>query len=371
MDMHTFLEKLPKVELHCHLEGTITAQTFAQLATKHGMPLHSYQDPAELFAFDKFGLPLRSESSDKPSGSLVEFYLTGYSQISQSVRDVEDFSRVTYETLADAARSGVRYIEMFWSPAEHLNVGVPYPVQVEGLAKGIRAAEVDHGVQCRMIAGINRDEGPAKGVELVQHMIEHPSEYVIGIGLDYDEEGHPPEAFWKAFRLAKQAGLHCTSHACEWARPPHDVETCLDLLACERIDHGYRVLFDTQITKRCADEGIVFTVIPLTAVFPLQNPQDWVAHGFTPGVPAIKLMVERGLRIMLNSDDPGMLNFSRIQNYYVAADVVGFKGADFKQFSLNGIAGSWLDDSTKRRWTKEWSDQIDGLLSQLETQPAL
>ena len=78
-------------------------------------------------------------------------------------------------------------MEMFWSPAEHLNVGVPYAVQVEGLANGIRAAEVDFGVQCRMIAGINREDGPAKGVELVQLMIENPNEYVIGIGLDYDE----------------------------------------------------------------------------------------------------------------------------------------------------------------------------------------
>jgi adenosine deaminase len=138
----------------------------------------------------------------------------------------------------------------------------------------MRAAEADHGVQCRMIAGINREEGPAKGV--------------------------------------------------------------------------------------------VFTVIPLTAVFPSLAPGDWLAHGLDPSAPAIKTMAERGLRIMLNSDDPGMLNFSRLQNYNVAADVVGFTPSDFKQFALIGIAGSWLDDSTKRRWTKDWSEEIDGLIAQLE-----
>lgn len=349
MDLNTFFKQLPKVELHCHLEGAARPSTFADLGAKHGLELPSYEDPAQLYQFEP----------------TLPGFLKVYSLVSQSIRDRDDFRRITYEALEDAAGWGVRYREMFWSPMEHLDVGVPFRDQVEGIVNGLRDAEKDFGIQCRMICGINREESPERGVELVQHMIDNRSDYIIGVGLDYDEAGNPPEKMWKAFRLAGNAGFRRTAHACEYMRPPADVETCLDLLGCERIDHGYRTILDAEITKRCADDGVVFTTIPVVQTYGLYGtPKEWEEHGLEASeFPyPIKSMLNRGLRVTFNSDDPGILRFDLLQDYAMAAELMGFGPGDFKTLMLNGIDGAWLDETTKGRWRKEWSREIDAMI---------
>jgi adenosine deaminase len=188
---------------------------------------------------------------------------------------------------------------------------------------------------------------------------------VIGVGLDYDEAGNPPEKMWKAFRLAAKAGLRRTAHACEYMEPPEHVETCIDLLGCERIDHGYRIILGPEITKRCADEGIVFTAVPALQIYGgYGTPKEWEEHGLEASeFPyPIKTMFNRGLRITFNSDDPGIMQIDLLQDYAMAAEDMGFGPGDFKTVILNGIDGAWLGETTKRQWTREWSREIDGMI---------
>ncbi len=349
MDLNSFLKQLPKVELHCHLEGAVRPSTFADLGTKHGLELPSYEDPAQLYQFE-------------PN---MTGFLRVYSLVSQSIRDRDDFRRVTYEALEDAVGCGVRYREMFWSPMEHLDLGVPFRDQKDGIVDGLRDAEKDFGVQCRMICGINREESPERGVELVQHMLDNRSDFIIGIGLDYDEAGNPPEKMWRAFHLARDGGLRRTAHACEYMRPPADVETCLDILGCERIDHGYRVLLDAETTRRCADEGVIFTTIPVVQTYGEYGTSDeWEDHGLRASeFPyPIKTMFNRDLRVTLNSDDPGIMRFDLSQDYALAAELMGFGPKDFRTLILNGIDGAWLDEATKRQWRQDWSREIDAMI---------
>jgi adenosine deaminase len=343
MDLNTFLTQMPKVELHCHLEGAVKASTFVELATKHGVDLPPYTDPTDLYDPDDFVI-----------------FLETYSRVSSSIRDRDDFRRVTYETLQEASDSGVRYREMFWSPSEHLDVGVPFKEQLEGIVDGIREAEADFEVECRMIAAINREKSPELGFELVEMMVENRSEYLIGLAMDFNENGNPPEKFWKAYRLAGEAGFHRTAHACEEIAPPQYVETCLSLLGCDRIDHGYRVILDDVITQRCADEGVVFTVIP--SVQPYLMEADPLFRDEYP----IKSMMDRGLLVMLNSDDPTMLGFNPAQNYILAYEQMGFEPTVFKELVLNGIEGAWLDENTKRQMRKDWAQEIDQMMSSLD-----
>jgi adenosine deaminase len=250
---------------------------------------------------------------------------------------------------------------------EHLHIGLALNDQIAGIYDGIRDAEADFGVQCRMIAAINREETPEAAVELIQLLIENRHECVIGVSMDYNEENHPPEEHWRAFRLAEKAGYHRTAHACEWIRPPRDVATCLDLLGCERIDHGYRTVLDPEITRRCAEEGVVFTTIPIVCMFNLSvRAEERERLGMDPNECALKSMVDRGLRIMFNSDDPGLIGLDLAGNYGIAMQKLGLTPGDLKPFVLNGLDGSWLDDSTKRTWKAIWSKEIDELVSQLD-----
>ena len=150
--------------------------------------------------------------------------------------------------MREAAQNGVRYREIFWNPTDHQNVpDFQYRNAMEGIIEGLKNAEKDFGIVRRMIPSINREESAQLAVDLVTLVLENPFEEVIGLGMDYLETGHPPEKFWKAYQIAREGGLHLTAHAGEFGEPWNNVETSLDLLKCERIDHGYTIV-DNPVT---------------------------------------------------------------------------------------------------------------------------
>jgi adenosine deaminase len=340
MNMHEFLKALPKVSLHVHLMGSVQARTAVDLCNKHGVPLPDYQEPEDLY--------------DYPD---IYKFLHMYDNTALAIRDREDFHRIAYETLTEGAEHNVRHREMLFNPTTHMAAGATYETCVDGLIDGIRDAKTDHGIDCRLIAAVNRMETPELAVTMVETLAEHPRDEVIGIGMDYAEADFPPERFWKAYEMADDLGLHLTAHASEDA-PPRNIETCLDLLGCERVDHGYHVIESDEIFNRCRDQGVVFTCTPVSTA--------WVYFGPDYSKHPIREMAERGLKIMLDCDDPPMFKTDPTNDYIVAADHMGFGPEDFRQFMLNGIDGSWVDEPTKRRWRREWSAEVDGLIAQLD-----
>ncbi len=270
------------------------------------------------------------------------------------MRSYEDFRRLTYEAIEGAAGSAVGYCELAWNPTTYQDVGIP--TQIDGIRAGLKEAEKDFGIRSQLLIAVNRMESPEVAVEMVECVLNRRRGDVIGLGLDHGETGNPPEKFWKAYRIARQAGMHLTAHAC-WGGPPRNVETCLDLLGCERIDHGYRILEDEKITQRCINEGIVFTVTP-TSTSSVPGWDDLSHH-------PIQKMAQRGLKIMFSSDDPPMVNTTLTQEYQLVAEHMDFSPSDFKNFVLNGIEGAFVDDITKQQWKAEWSREIDEMITKL------
>lgn len=340
MDMHTFLKRIPKVELHIHLIGSVQATTFVELAAKYGVDLPPVKRSTDLYKFD----------------TILDF-LKIYDLVGQTLRDHDDFRRITYETLQEAHEHGVRHREIAWPPMGHLQMGVPYTTAIDGIIDGIHSAEKDFGITCWVIVSINRMKPPEEACEMVELVLAHPREEVIGLGIGYAEANNPPEKFWKAYRLATQGGLRLTAHCAEDG-PARNVETCLDLLGCERIDHGYHVLEDERILERCRDEGVVFTVCPVATAMAYFG-MDFSQH-------PIRKMKEKGLKIMLNSDDPPMCNTNPSNEYVVCADHMGFTPEDFRETVMNGIDGSWLPDTKKREFRREWGNEIDEMISTLD-----
>jgi adenosine deaminase len=343
MNLHEFLRAMPKVSLHCHLEGSVQARTVVDLAAKHGVQLPPFREPADLY--------------DYPD---ILKFLAMYDVVAHVVRDADDFHRITYETLQEAHAHGVRYREMFWSPMAHMEIGVPYRTALDGVVAGIRDAARDFGLECRLIADINRMQPPEAGLALVEQVLADRRDEVIGLGLDYAETGFPPEIFWKAFRLAAKHGLRLTAHACEEG-PPRNVETCLDLLGCERIDHGYHVIEDERLTARCAAEGVVFNCTPVSTA--------WVYFGNDFARHPIRRMVAAGLKITVDCDDPPMFKTDPTRDYLVMADHMGFGPEDFRGFVSNAIDGCWLDEPTKRICRREWLREIDRLAAEVVAAP--
>lgn len=335
MDLGEFLKAIPKVSLHLHLMGSIQAATVVDLAGKHGVELPPFDEPEDLY--------------DYPD---IYKFLHMYDNSAQAIIDRDDFERICYETLTEAAEHNVRYRELSFNPTTHMAAGVDYETCVDGLIDGINAARSDHGIECRLVAAINRMESPELGVEMVETILEHRRDEVIGIGMDYAEAEFPPERFWKAYRMAAAAGLHLTAHQCEDA-PPRNIETCLDLLGCERVDHGYHIVESIEIMTRCRDEGIVFTCTPVSTAW-VYFEDDFDNH-------PLSRMREFGLRISLDCDDPPMFKTDPTRDYVVAAEHLGFTVDDFRDCMLNGIDGSWLDESTKQEMRLGWTREFDEL----------
>lgn len=335
-----FLRSVPKVELHCHFEGTVRPATFADLARKHGVALPT-DDIDRLYDYD----------------SIYEF-LEIFAMVSSTLIDAEDFARVAYESLQDGARLGnLVYREMFFNPTLHTRRGVPYATVIDGLVDGIRSAETDLGVRCRLIADVYRQDTAQVAADMVRDVLGHRPDEVIGLGMDGAEAPDPPEKFVEAYRLAREGGLRLTAHACEDA-PARNVTTCLDVLGCERIDHGYHVLDDEMVTRRARAEAIVFTTCPTATAVCYFTPGDLSGH-------PIRAMVEAGLQVTINSDDPTMFHTDVGAEMAGMATAAGWGPDRVREICLTAVDAAWLDDgdcATLRREVEQGIDQLEARL---------
>jgi adenosine deaminase len=338
VDIENLVRSLPKAELHLHLEGAVAATTAIELLRKHRLATQEFENTSKLTEFPDLGV-----------------FLKAYDVVCSSVVDHDDFHRVTYEMLARCAANGARYVEFFFSPQTHLPHGVAYSTMLDGIVAAMRDAARDLGVQSRVIPAANRELGPEKGIQFLDLVLSDRRQEVIGIGLDYNEVGHPPGLYAEVYRRAKNAGLHVTAHAGENG-PSANVEESLDLLGCERIDHGYHVVDDPALVAACRERGVFFTVCPTTTTHTTTF-RDLASPGH-----AIHRMLNAGLNVVINTDDPALFHTDLNNEYSLVARKIGCTPRQLAEISLNGLRASWLDDTTKRSWITEWSAEIDRLL---------
>ena len=331
---------LPKISLHCHLIGSVSATTVTELAAKHGVRL---ERPAE-------------QLYDHHSYEDLGEFLRVLDVVGSVICDVDDFRRVTYESLTTGgADHGVLYREIQISPPGH--PGVPYPRIIEGVLAGIAEAREDTGVVGRIVVGINRERSGAEAVELVEQVIEHRVDEVLGIGLDYAEVNGPPGRFVEAFALAGRAGLRRTAHS--ESGPPRHVEVLLDDLGCDRVDHGYHVVDDPEITARCVAERVPFNCTPVSSdIGRYSGSGDGTHH-------RIREMVDAGLVVTIDSDDPPMFGTDPTHDYRVLAHALGYGRDELAAFTRNGVEASWLDATDQAALLA----RVDALVAQIPAHP--
>jgi adenosine deaminase len=322
------LERLPKVELHCHVEGTMRAATVAQLAATNGVAL-PVADPTELYRYDSL------------DGFLRVFWLV------QSVLcDRSDWARLAYESVLDGATHGLAYRESFFTPARHLAAGQRLTDIVAGLDEGFAAAEAETGVRVALICDFDRDFGPAAARDLAEALVDarHTNapgmERVIGVGYDSTEVGQDPASYAEAFALAADAGgFRRTAHQGENSGP-EAIAACVDVLGAERIDHGISLLDSPELTARFAAERIPLTVCPNSNIR-IANAFPTLAEHIYPAMRAA------GLLATLNTDDPALTDLDLGYEYTSVADAFGWGWDDMVAIAYDGVDASWLDPDGK------------------------
>lgn len=325
-----FFHALPKVELHCHLLGTIQRKTLTDWVRRASVDLSA--DDIEAFY----------TRGEKPVGVLKVLRLLEQ----RLLQSPDDLHRMTVEYLAAAAEHNVRHAEFFWNPTGTAHdAGIAYADGLQAIVRGMADAEHDHGISSLLIPSIDREAGPAAALEMMDWVLAHRHERVAGIGVDYRETGHPPELFAAAYARARAAGLKTTAHAGEFGCPWHHVATALNVLKVDRLDHGYTLLDNPALVRRVADSGIVVTVVPTNSYY-LRTlpPERWAAEH------PIRFMVAAGLRLHPNTDDPTLHLVNPTQAWQKMHVDFGCGAAQIAQSMHDGIAGSWVGADAQRRW---------------------
>lgn len=352
-----FVHALPKVELHAHLLGTVRESTFRHLVQRAQAPLSS----DEITAFYTRG--------DKPVGVLRVLRALD----SWLIRQPDDLYRLVYEYLQDAAAHHVRHAEFFWNPTgTAVESGIAYRDALPAIRRAMADARHDCGIDGWLIAAIDREAPPAAATEMVQWVVDHRADEVVGIGIDYREVDHPPEHFAQAYALARRHGLKTTAHAGEFGMPWTNVRTAVDELQVDRVDHGYTVVDAVlagepgaqDFVARCADRGMVYTVVPTNSYY-LRTlaPERWALDH------PIRRMPGLGLRIHPNTDDPTLHHVDPTGAWAMMVQHFGFGLADLRGFMLNGLDGAWLDDGTRQQWRAEFAQTFDHLAATLRPGP--
>jgi adenosine deaminase len=264
-----------------------------------------------------------------------------------------DWARLGYESVLDAARANVIYREAFISPAYFLGGGQKIGDIIAGLAEGITAGDRETGVRTMLIVGIDRAFGPSAGMQLVEALVDlrkrnaEGMERVIGLGMDGVELGSKPTDFAGAFSLAGKAGLHRTSHQGAEG-PPSNISTALDVLGCERIDHGLSILEDRDLTVRARKERIPFNVCPSSNLSVGRYP-SLHDHPF----PAMR---KAGLLATLGSDDPAFTRIDLADEYGIIAGAYGYTWDEMLAIALDAVEATWLSEGERRDLRKRIND---------------
>ncbi len=317
-----FVAALPKAELHLHIEGTLEPELMFTIAERNGVPL-PYASVEELRAAYEF--------------SNLQDFLDIYYAGANALIEGRDFYDLTWAYLERVHAQNVRHVEIFFDPQTHTERGVPFAVVVDGIGRALDDAEAGLGISSRLIMCFLRHLDEAEALETLDAAMAC-RDRIAGVGLDSSERGNPPGKFREVFRRARAAGFTAVAHAGEEG-PPDYVWEALNVLEVARIDHGNRALEDPDLVAELARRRVPLTVCPLSNL-KLCVVDDITAH-------PLKRMLDLGLFVTVNSDDPAYFGGYVNENYIAVAEALGLSRAELAQLARNSFEASLLDTDAK------------------------
>ncbi len=320
-----FIKKTPKSELHLHIEGSLEPELMFKLSKRN-----------------KVEIPFKSIDEIKSAYNFnnLDSFLKIYYEGSNVLITEEDFFDLTWEYIKRCKSDNIVHTEIFFDPQSHTQRGINFDTIINGINKALSKANFEFGISSKIIMCFLRhlDEEPC--FEILNHALRHKDK-IIGVGLDSSEKGNPPKKFKRLFETAIKEGFVTVAHAGEEG-PPEYIWESLNLLKVKRIDHGVQCLSDSKLVELLKEKNIPLTVCPLSniklCVFDkLEN------HN-------LKKLLDKGLRVMVNSDDPAYFGGYLNTNLIESAKALNLSLQDVKVLIENSFKSSFLDENTKNRW---------------------
>ena len=323
--MGSFVQNLPKAELHVHLEGTLEPELLFELAQRNGIELQ-YSTIEEVLAAYDF--------DDLPS------FLAIYYAAMDVLRTEQDFYDLAMAYFNKAAQQNVIYCEPFFDPQAHTVRGVAFDTVIKGIRRAQEDAAADLGVESNLIMCFLRDMDADSAAEHLE-MARPYFDWLIGVGLDSDEKDNPPEKFAATFAKAREAGLKLTMHCDVNQKNTHQhIRQCLDLINVDRIDHGVNVLEEQALIDDVAQRDLGLTICPLSNEFIVQNLTG----------EQIRQFLELGIKATVNSDDPAYFRGYMNENLQALMDRDGFTEGEVLQLTRNAFDICWAAPEAKARY---------------------
>ena len=323
-----FIKKTPKTELHLHIEGSLEPELMFKLSKRNKVeiPFTSVEEIKSAYNFTNLD-------------SFLKIYYEG----SKVLVTEEDFFDLTWEYILRCKQDNIVHTEIFFDPQSHLPRGISFETVINGINKALKKGEKDFGISSKIIMCFLRhlDEEPC--FEVLKQACAHKDK-IIGVGLDSSEKGNPPAKFKKLFKQAMKEGFVTVAHAGEEG-PPEYIWDSLNLLKIKRVDHGVQCLKDERLVEKLVKDQIPLTVCPLSnvklCVFDkLEN------HN-------LKKMLDKGLRVMVNSDDPAYFGGYLNKNLIETSKALNLQLEDVKKLIVNSFKSSFLNEENKRDWLKK------------------
>ena len=322
----TLLQRMPKAELHMHIEGSLEPEMIFKLAQRNGVRLRYESVEA-----------LRRAYAFTDLQSFLDIYYAGASVLLKE----QDFFDMAFAYLEKAAADNVVHAEIFFDPQTHTERGVTMENVIVGLSHALRRAHAEFGISGALILCFLRHLSEEDAFTTLEQALPYRHHF-IGVGLDSSERGHPPEKFARVFARCRELGLHVVAHAGEEG-PPEYIEAALDVLEVERIDHGVRCVESPALVQRLARERVPLTVCPLSNV-KLCVFKSMAEHN----LPAL---LDAELVATVNSDDPAYFGGYINDNFKAAFDALPQLGpAQAWRLARNSFDASFADEVHKARW---------------------
>ncbi|MCL6703998.1 adenosine deaminase [Pseudomonas sp. T1.Ur] len=310
--MYDWLNALPKAELHLHLEGSLEPELLFALAERNkiALPWNDVDTLRQAYAFN----------------NLQEF-LDLYYQGADVLRTSQDFYDLTWAYLLRCKAQNVIHTEPFFDPQTHTDRGIPFEVVLNGIAAALKDGEQQLGITSGLILSFLRHLSEEQAEKTLDQALPFRDAFVA-VGLDSSEMGHPPSKFQRVFDRARNEGFLTVAHAGEEG-PPEYIWEALDLLKIQRIDHGVRAIEDERLMQRIIDEQIPLTVCPLSNT-KLRVFDDMSQHNILD-------MLERGVKVTVNSDDPAYFGGYVTENFHALHTHLGMTQDQAKRLAQNSL----------------------------------